>query len=54
MSPPGRTERGCYGYVIQGRITGNKHARCNMGTRSFIPWASSPARGRRCQLGQVR
>jgi hypothetical protein len=38
MSAPIRTERGRYGHVIEGRIAGDKHARCNMRIRSFIPW----------------
>ena len=39
MSAPGRTECGRCGQIIEGWIAGNKHARCNMGTRSLIPWA---------------
>jgi hypothetical protein len=40
MSPPGRTERGRNREIIQGRITAYQHARCNMSTRSFIPWGA--------------
>jgi hypothetical protein len=38
MSAPGRTEQGRYGHVVQGRVAANKHVRCNMGIRGFIPW----------------
>jgi hypothetical protein len=40
MSPPGRTEDGRGRQIIQGRIAAYQHARCNMGTRGFIPWAA--------------
>ncbi len=55
MSPPGRTERGRNREIIQGRITAYQHARCNMSTRSFIPWGAVRFSGRqRYQSGQVR
>jgi hypothetical protein len=37
MSPPGRTVGDRGRQVVQGGITSNKHARCNMGNRGFIP-----------------
>src|SRR5215470_11350553 len=37
MSSPGRTVGDRCGHVVQGGIASNKHARCNMGNRSFIP-----------------
>jgi hypothetical protein len=37
MSPPAGTERGRDRKIIQGRKAAYQHARCNMGTRGFIP-----------------